>query len=142
MNPKLLVALVLAFGVLAPVAKADVVDNYMANASHQRAAAMFDLSKAQPNMPYSGIPAGVPYHASPLVVSYLAHQWGTQATSARPDDRGGLRTTPISAPEPVSASSTSFEWGDFSVGLVAGFAAVLLALGAALGMRRGHRLGF
>jgi|GraSoiStandDraft_46_1057282.scaffolds.fasta_scaffold421980_1 hypothetical protein len=126
-----LVALVLTLGaVAAPAATAHVGEYSLANTS---AATVRPDDRA----------LGVRSHAQqPAVVAYVAQQWGNATTSVRPDDRGGARAVPVAIAEPISAPGDGIAWGDFTIGAAAALAAMALALGAALAVRRGHALGF
>ena len=109
--------LALAFAtILASAARADVVDNALANASARK-----DASGRE------------------LVIPYLAEQYGIARSSMRPDDRAGIRGLPTTA----AASSTAVGgsgWGIASIGAVVAVGAMLLALGVALTPRPSRQL--
>jgi hypothetical protein len=101
--------LALAFAtILASAARADVVDNALANASARK-----DASGRE------------------LVIPSLGMDYRIAQTGVRPDDRAGIRGLPTTA----TASSTAVDgsgWGIASIGAVVAVGAMLLALGVAL----------
>jgi hypothetical protein len=119
MNLKSCLLLAVAFAtILASAARADVVDNVVANHSARK-----DASGRE------------------LVIPYLAQQYGIARSSVRPDDRAGIRgvPSPTTAPAP-SATGSGLEWSDESIGAVVAVGAVLLALGVALTVRHSRKL--
>jgi hypothetical protein len=118
MNVKSCLLLALAFAtILASAARADVVDNALANQSAR------DTSGRE------------------LVIPYLAQQYGIARSSVRPDDRAGIRGIPSPTTEPgPSATDGGLEWSDGSIGAVVAVGAVLVALGVALTVRHSRQL--
>jgi hypothetical protein len=102
--------------ILASAARADVVDNAVANASARNDAT-----------------------GRELVIPYLAHQYGIAQSSMRPDDRAGIRGLPTTATVSSTADAGS-GWGIASIGAVVAVGAMLLALGVALTPRRSRQL--
>jgi hypothetical protein len=118
-NVKSCLLLALAFAtILASAARADVVDNALANKSARK-----DSSGRE------------------LVIPYLAQQYGIARSSVRPDDRAGIRgiPSPTTAPR-SSATGGGLEWSDESIGAVVAVGAVLVALGVALTVRHSRQL--
>jgi hypothetical protein len=109
----------LAFApILASAARADVVDNALANTSARK-----DASGRE------------------LVLPFLAQQYGIVRTHVRPDDRAGIRGLPSSTAATVSSTTGGgFEWDAASVSAAAAVGAVLLALGVALTARHRRQL--
>jgi hypothetical protein len=118
MNVKSCLLLALAFAtILASAARADVVDNALANQSARGTS------------------------GRELVIPYLAQQYGMARSSVRPDDRAGIRGIPSPTTAPgSSATGGGLEWSDGSIGAVVAVGAVLVALGVALTVRHRRQL--
>jgi hypothetical protein len=119
MNLKSCFLLGLAFAtILASAARADVVDNALANHSARR-----DASGRE------------------LAIPYLAQQYGIARTSVRPDDRAGIRGPSSPTTAPVShTTGGALQWDATSIGAAAAVGAVLLALGVAITVRQRSQL--
>jgi hypothetical protein len=118
MKLKSCLLLALAFAtILASAARADVVDNALANQSARN-----DATGRQ------------------LVIPYVAQQYGISQSSVRPDDRAGIRGVPSPSAAPVSSAGGGLDWSDTGVGAAAAVGAVLVALGVALTVRHSRQL--
>jgi hypothetical protein len=126
-------AAVVAAAALAGPAGAVPADSGKANV-YVPPASIAAPAKANVYVPPASLAAGDPAKADVYVppASLASGTAAVAAVAAKPQPHQGA---------PASASSSSFDWGSAGEGAAAGIAALLVAFGAAMGLRRRGQAG-
>ncbi len=81
--------------------------------------------------------------SQPVIPDWFERAALREATTVRPDDRGGMRgpgMVPTEVPTATAASGDGFQWGDAVFGAAAALGMVLFGMLAALTIRHRNRV--